>query len=57
MFEFALLSPISLDSKAGWRKGETADWRGNPGSPSGLMRPRLGRKGEGEISFRSAAWK
>ena len=49
--------PGRRDSRAGWRKGETADWRGNPGSPSGLIRPRLGRKGEGEISFRSAAWK
>ena len=47
----------SRDSRAGWRKGETADWSGKLGSPSGLIRPRLGRKGEGEISFRSAAWK
>ena len=47
----------SLDSRAGWRNGETADWRGKLGRPSGRMRPRLGRNGEGEISFRSAAWK
>ena len=49
--------PGRRDSRAGWRKGETADWRGKPGRPSGRMRPRLGRKGEGEISFRSAACK
>ena len=49
--------PGRRDSRAGWRNGETADWRGKLGRPSGRMRPRLGRNGEGEISFRSAAWK
>ena len=43
------------EERPGWRKGETADCRGKPGRPSGRMRPRLGRKGEGEISLRSAA--
>ena len=53
----AEVRPGSRDSRAGWRNGETADWRGKLGRPSGRMRPRLGRNGEGEISFRSAAWK
>ena len=43
----------SRDSRAGWRKGETAEWV----SPK-LGKPKLaGRKGEGGRSFRSAAWK
>ena len=44
----------SLDSRAGWRKGEGARLKG--GKPSGLTRPKVaGRKGEGGRSLMSPA--
>ena len=44
----------SLDSRAGWRKGEGAMLKG--GKPSGLTRPKVaGRKGEGGRSLMSPA--